>query len=219
MNLVEGFNHYGRAITRMYPTFIAKSVLGITPAWCEREGVWSIVYDLDGTLVDHNAQDVSEGMVDHIAMLRRFNICQSIVTNVPEGTRSERAGRLAANLGIAIAIKPSEVDGRTKPYPDGIELAIRIMNRPPSTTLVVGDQLFKDIAAGNRVPDVRTMHVARVGDNDHPKVAQFQRPMEAAYRSITMGMPVSTDNYPWEPRRVFEASSEDYVANNMIPEI
>jgi hypothetical protein len=126
-------------------------VRGVTELSLERLRHWQIValmLDLDNTLVPWGRATPSAAVQDWMAGLLGGGVTACLVSN----SLSDRALRVAAVLGVPHA------RGGFKPGVAKLRRALAIMGTPSARTAMVGDQLFTDILAGNRlgVPTVLT---------------------------------------------------------------
>lgn len=106
-------------------------------------GIRAVVTDLDNTLVGWHSEAVEREVETWLAALRSagFGVCiASNTRNLP------RLSRVAAQLGVL------HVPGNAqKPRTSGLRRALALLNTKPNETAMVGDQLFTDIVAGNRL--------------------------------------------------------------------
>lgn len=127
------------------PTFHLKNVLMIDRDFLEKNGVTALVLDMDNTLSMHGNPAAEEGVSEWLDQMRALGIKMRVVSN----NTNKRVAPLAAKLGL-----PYTANG-AKPLTFGITRAMKAMNAKKSETLVVGDQIFTDIMAGN-LKGVRT---------------------------------------------------------------
>jgi HAD superfamily phosphatase (TIGR01668 family) len=105
--------------------------------------------DLDNTVVAWGSITPSPSVSAWIADLRRAGVRLCLVSN----SLSRRARTAAARLGLPIA------QGRFKPSTSKLRDALRVLDVAPGRAAIVGDQLFTDILAGNRL-GIRTVWTA-----------------------------------------------------------
>lgn len=127
------------------PTFHLKNVLMMDRDFLEKNGVTALVLDMDNTLSMHGNPAAEEGVSEWLDQMRALGIKMRVVSN----NTNKRVAPLAAKLGL-----PYTANG-AKPLTFGITRAMKAMNAKKSETLVVGDQIFTDIMAGN-LKGVRT---------------------------------------------------------------
>ncbi|MDR7484317.1 MAG: YqeG family HAD IIIA-type phosphatase [Armatimonadota bacterium] len=123
------------------PRYRAASVTHMTP---ERLRAWQIdalMLDLDSTLVPWGGTSPPPAVAEWIAELRRQGIPACVVSNSLSG----RVRTVAAALGLPVA------EGRFKPSAAKLRHALRVLATSPARTAMVGDQLFTDVLAGNRL--------------------------------------------------------------------
>ena len=130
------------------PTFHMKNVLSIDEPFLKSNGITAMVLDMDNTLSMHGNPAAEEGVAEWLDKMAKMGIKMRVVSN----NTNKRVGPLAAKLGL-----PFTANG-AKPLTFGITRAMKAMNADKSETLVVGDQIFTDILAGN-LKGVRTVLV------------------------------------------------------------
>ena len=130
------------------PTYWLKSVLQIDEDFLESNGVSALVLDMDNTLSMHGNPAAEEGVVEWLDEMRSLGIKMRVVSNNTE----KRVAPLAALLGLEYTANGA------KPLTFGVTRAMRAMGADKARTLVVGDQIFTDIMAGN-LKGVRTVLV------------------------------------------------------------
>ncbi len=130
------------------PTFWLKSVLQINADFLEQNHVRALVLDMDNTLSMHGNPAAEEGVTEWLDEMRALGIKMRVVSN----NTNKRVAPLAAKLGLEYTANGA------KPLTFGITRAMKAMGVGSEETLVVGDQIFTDIMAGN-LKGVRTVLV------------------------------------------------------------
>lgn len=130
------------------PTFWLNSVLMIDEDFLRENRVEALVLDLDNTLSMHGDPVPEEGVEDWLDKMRGLGIKMRVVSN----NTNRRVAPLAARLGLEFTANGA------KPLTFGITRAMKAMGADRNVTLVVGDQIFTDIVAGN-LRGVRTVLV------------------------------------------------------------
>ena len=116
------------------PTFWLKSVLQIDEKFLTENGVKALVLDMDNTLSMHGNPAAEAGVDEWL------------------GNTNKRVAPLAALLGLEFTANGA------KPLTFGVNRAVKAMGAAKSETLVVGDQIFTDVMAGN-LAGIRTVLV------------------------------------------------------------
>lgn len=134
------------------PRYTVASVCDLSPAVLRRWGIDALMLDLDNTLVPWGADTPPPAVRAWMAGLRDAGVPACIVSN----NLSARVRAAAGALGLPAA------EGRFKPSADKLRRALHILGSPPERTAMVGDQVFTDVVAGNRlgVPTVLTAPLA-----------------------------------------------------------
>ncbi len=130
------------------PTFWLRSVLAIDEDFLRKHKVRALVLDMDNTLSMHGDPAAESGVPEWLDKMRSLGIKMRVVSN----NTKRRVAPLAAKLGL-----PFTANG-AKPLTFGINRAVRAMGVPKRYTLVVGDQIFTDVMAGN-LAGIRTVLV------------------------------------------------------------
>ena len=130
------------------PTFWLKNVLEIDKQFLKKNRVRALVLDMDNTLSMHDDPAAEDGVMDWLDEMRRLGIKMRVVSN----NNSKRVAPLAKALGLEYTAHGA------KPLTFGVNRAVRAMRVKKSQTLVVGDQIFTDVMAGN-LAGIRTVLV------------------------------------------------------------
>lgn len=142
-----------KRILRLFaPRYYVSGVRRLSPAVLRAWGIEALMLDLDNTLVPWGEATPPPAIRAWIAELRAAGIRACIVSN----NLSVRVRTASEHLQMPVA------EGRFKPSAAKLRDALRILGSPPERTAMVGDQLFTDVVAGNRlgVPTVLTAPLA-----------------------------------------------------------
>lgn len=130
-------------LSLLTPDIIVANVAAVTPELLRQRGVRFVISDLDNTLVPWRSEEITGEITAWLCLLREAGIGVCIASNTRHLTRLER---LAAQMGILY------VPGNAaKPRRRGLRHALSLLQAPVPETAMVGDQLFTDIVAGNRL--------------------------------------------------------------------
>lgn len=121
------------------PTYWLKSVLAIDEKFLKEHDVHALVLDMDNTLSMHGNPRAEEGVSEWLDKMRGLGVKMRVVSN----NTNRRVAPLAAILGL-----PYTANG-AKPLPFGVNRAVKAMKADKHETLVIGDQIFTDVMAGN----------------------------------------------------------------------
>lgn len=125
------------------PDLLVRHVAEIPPGWLAERGVRAVVSDLDNTLVGWHSEAVTDDVARWIASLHDAGIQVCVASNTMNLRRLER---VCAALGILHV--PANAG---KPGTRGLQQALALLETPVAHAAMVGDQLFTDIVAGNRL--------------------------------------------------------------------
>ena len=134
------------------------------------EGIKTALLDFDNTLGPDHATEPEEYSYKCVKMIEEHGIRCCLVSNAKSG----RYAKIAEMLGIPV------VTYANKPGTSGIFKAISLMESSPEESLMVGDQVFTDVIAGNRA-GVRTFMVEKL---HKPEIwyVMLKRPFEKLVR-------------------------------------
>ena len=137
-----------RFLRLLAPRFVTASAVELSPGVLRAWAIDALLLDLDNTLVGWGDGESPPEVRRWIDDLRRAGIPACIVSN-------NFSGRVRA---VAAALDLPAVPGRPKPSVDKLQRALVLLGTRPERTAIVGDQIFTDILAGNRlgVPTVLT---------------------------------------------------------------
>lgn len=130
------------------PTFWLKNVLMIDENFLYKHNVSAMVLDMDNTLSMHGNPAAEDGVMEWLDKMRGLGIKMRVVSN----NNTKRVAPLAEILGL-----PFTANG-AKPLTFGVNRAVKAMGAKKSETLVIGDQIFTDVMAGN-LAGIRTVLV------------------------------------------------------------
>lgn len=130
------------------PTFWLKNVMEIDKAFLKKNRVRALILDMDNTLSMHDDPAAEDGVMEWLDEMRRLGVKMRVVSN----NNKRRVEPLAKALGLEFTANGA------KPLTFGVNRALREMRVRRSEALVVGDQIFTDVMAGN-LAGIRTVLV------------------------------------------------------------
>ena len=170
------------------PRYRVSAVTELTPARLRTWQIDALMLDLDNTLVYWGQTTPPRAVREWLGEIKRAGIPACVVSN--NVTRRKREA--TATLGLPFA------EGRFKPSAAKLRHALAILGTPAARTAMVGDQLFTDVLAGNRlgVPTVLTAPLAP-RESIHTRVIRIvERALLAALARL--GMTPSASDHPSE---------------------
>lgn len=117
------------------------SVLTLTPDLLQQNRLKGLVLDVDETLVPIRMAEVSEELLPWVATVRQVAALWLVSNNISEA----RIQRIAKTLDVPY------ISGAAKPSRRKLRRAVEGMSLPPEQVGMVGDRLFTDVLAGNRL--------------------------------------------------------------------
>lgn len=120
---------------------LESSILSLTPEIIQRSGLKGLVLDVDETLVPIRSAHASEDLQPWVEAVQQVATLWLVSNNISEA----RIKRIAAPLRLPYIV------GAGKPSRRKLRRALTEMNLPPSQVGMVGDRLFTDVLAGNRL--------------------------------------------------------------------
>ncbi|MEM0980813.1 MAG: YqeG family HAD IIIA-type phosphatase [Cyanobacteria bacterium P01_H01_bin.58] len=120
---------------------LGKSVLGITPDLVHQHGLRGLILDVDETLVPLREMETSAAVRTWFAQLHQEVPIWLVSNNLNE----PRIRRIATSLDVPY------FTGAGKPSRRKLRQAAQAMQLPVEQVAMVGDRLFTDVLAGNRL--------------------------------------------------------------------
>lgn len=136
------------------------------------EGIRTALLDFDNTLGPDHATEPEDYSYKCVKMIEETGIKCCLVSNAKSG----RSARIAEMLGIPV------VTYANKPGTSGVLKAIKLMGSTADKSVMVGDQVFTDVIAGNR-SGVRTFMVEKLHKSEIWYVL-LKRPFEKLVRVV-----------------------------------
>lgn len=130
------------------PTFWLKNVMQIDKAFLKKNRVRALILDMDNTLSMHDNPAAEDGILEWLDEMRGLGVKMRVVSN----NNTRRVEPLARALGLEFTANGA------KPLTFGVNRAVKAMKVSRRETLVVGDQIFTDVMAGN-LAGIRTVLV------------------------------------------------------------
>ncbi|MBD2580249.1 YqeG family HAD IIIA-type phosphatase [Oscillatoria sp. FACHB-1406] len=116
-------------------------VIDLTPEILQKYHLKGLVLDVDETLVPLRKREVSPEVIEWVTQLRDTVPLWLVSNNLSEN----RIGRIAQALDLPY------ITGARKPSRRKLRQAVAEMNLPVERVAMVGDRLFTDVLAGNRL--------------------------------------------------------------------
>ena len=150
----------------LYPDLLLDSVKDLTPEFLMEYGIKGIIFDLDETLAPRHKDGPGEDILAHIELLKKSGITMALVSNSPRDRVSD------FNREMQISFFPKAQKPRVKV----LKRAVKFMGFPNNRIAMVGDQIFTDVLAGNRI-GLLTVMVSPLEDRK-TKFFRFKRYLE-----------------------------------------
>lgn len=122
--------------------FLTDNILSLTPQILLDHQIKGVVLDVDETLVPISMPQVTAELLLWLESIRAVIPQIWLVSNNVSETRIQR---------IAEALNVPYITGAGKPSRRKLRRAIEAMNLPAENVAMVGDRLFTDVLAGNRL--------------------------------------------------------------------
>ncbi|NJO53407.1 MAG: YqeG family HAD IIIA-type phosphatase [Leptolyngbyaceae cyanobacterium RM2_2_4] len=120
---------------------LGDSVLSLSPNLLQHYNLKGLVLDVDETLVPMSAAEASEELRQWVEEIRPSVALWLVSNNLSQN----RISRIAQSLSLPYIL------GAQKPSRRKLRQAVEAMNIPVEHIAMVGDRLFTDVLAGNRL--------------------------------------------------------------------
>lgn len=148
----------------LQPDIYVNDVLGLDLDAFKREGIDTLLIDLDNTILSRDATEVTGDIHAWIRGLEQSGFITCIVSNNWHSSAIVHAEKLQMDI-VAKAIKP---------LPFAFRQALEKVGSKPSRSAVIGDQVFTDILGGNLL-GMKTVLVKPLSANDLPHTLLLRR--------------------------------------------
>lgn len=120
---------------------LGNSVIHLTPDLLQHHQIKGVVLDVDETLVPMKERSVSETLKGWVETIRPDVSLWLVSNNISQA----RIGAIAEALDLPY------ISAAAKPSRRKVKRAVEAMNWPVEQVAMVGDRLFTDVLAGNRL--------------------------------------------------------------------
>lgn len=120
---------------------LSDSILSLTPDIIQQYQLKGLVLDVDETLVSIKATEASAELRQWVEQTRQVTALWLVSNNLSD----TRIGGIARSLNLPYIL------GAVKPSRRKLRQAVTAMNLPVEQVAMVGDRLFTDVLAGNRL--------------------------------------------------------------------
>lgn len=143
--------------------------------WLVSSGVELVLLDRDNTCVPRDAKEAPEAVSAWLDAARAAGLRLCLVSN---NFHTSQVSRSARELGVEF------VDHAMKPAPIALHRAMRLFDVGAEKTVMIGDQVFTDVAAGS-LAGVRTVLVRPQSRSDLWYTHVFRVFERLALRGVT----------------------------------
>ncbi|BAQ60438.1 hydrolase [Geminocystis sp. NIES-3708] len=116
-------------------------VIHLSPTLIQKHNLKGLVLDVDETLVPWNEKELSSELMEWVTLMRQITDLWLVSNNLSQN----RISAIASSLDLPF------IFGAAKPSRRKLRQAVEAMNHPVEQVAMVGDRLFTDVLAGNRL--------------------------------------------------------------------
>lgn len=142
-------------INKFFPTQWIKSVYDIDYEKLYNDGIRGLIFDIDNTLVPYFIKESDEKIIQLFTDLKEHGFKISLVSN----GKKDRVIKFNENLKLYAIHRAS------KPRTKNLKKAMDVMETGKDSTVMIGDQVFTDVWAGNRL-GIQTILVDPISEKD-----------------------------------------------------
>ncbi len=157
-------------LERFYPALLLDNVYELDIDKLKKNHITLLVFDIDNTLVPYFEPHPTKKVLVLLDRLQKEGFSIALVSN----NKKERVELFNQNLALF------SVSRAKKPLKSGLKRALSHFHTEPKNTAVIGDQLFTDVYAGNRLGafSVYVTPIALSMDTKETLFFRFKRAME-----------------------------------------
>lgn len=143
----------------LYPDMFVNSIYDINAEQLKKKGIKALLFDIDNTLVPMYQKDADEKVVQYIKTIQEKNFKVGIVSNAAQ----KRVDRFNKDINIHTVYRAG------KPGIKAMVQAGRHLGYEPEEVALIGDQIFTDIAGGNKA-GMTTILVKPIHKSESPHI-------------------------------------------------
>ncbi len=128
-------------LKRFLPREQVSGVTSINLEALKARGIELLMVDLDNTLLGWKGSELSDEVTHWMAVVHALGFSVCLVSNAAPARLRVQAQRLNVDY-VPVARKPSR---------RGLRKAMKRFRKSPEQTAMIGDQIFADVLAGNRL--------------------------------------------------------------------
>ncbi len=125
----------------VYPKGFFKRITDIDYKYLKDNNILGLILDVDNTLINYN-EELSEDIINWIDMQKKNKIKMCILSNSNKVKKIQKVANKLELEYIYFAMKP---------FKNGFNRALRILNLKNENVAVIGDQIFTDVIGANRM--------------------------------------------------------------------
>jgi len=163
---------------------IPGTILQITPELLKLHQLKGLVLDVDETLVPLRAAQISEELLPWVKEVQQVAKLWLVSNNVSEA----RIRRIGKSLDLPY------ISGAAKPSRRKVRRAVESMGLPPEQVGMVGDRLFTDVLAGNRLDMFTILVEPMIHPDFDPRKSSFHA--FEVWLSQALGASLTTKSLP-----------------------
>lgn len=142
-------------MTLLKPTWLIKDITYLKPQDFKQANIHAILIDVDNTLIAWDKPYDNQGMKEWISTLKQQDMIVIAVSN----NVTKHVEQVVKPFGIPF------IANAKKPTCIGLKKAMAYSHVSLHSSVMIGDQLFTDVLAGNRL-GIRTILVKPLGKKD-----------------------------------------------------
>lgn len=123
----------------LLPTMITSSIIQLTPAFLQQQGIRLLMLDFDNTIVPYTTDVPMEPMRKWLQEMLQSDIKVCVVSN----SRNDRVKRFCEKHGLAC------ITHAKKPFSRGIRECLDRYGLKPEECALAGDQIYTDTLGAN----------------------------------------------------------------------
>lgn len=142
-------------IKKFFPDEYVDSIFDVNYQKLYKEGKRGILFDIDNTLVPYDVEDPHDELIELFNKIKKIGFSICLVSN----NNKQRVIKFNENL------KYFAIHRAQKPFTRNLKKAMTLLNTDRNSTVIIGDQIFTDILAGNQL-NLKTILVVPISEKE-----------------------------------------------------